>query len=83
MYSTIDEETDEVIANLFHSATVLMIETQKQEGSNDCGLFAIAIATAIVHGADPTRLRFDQVAMRNHLVQCFKDGVMTLFPVSH
>ena len=83
VYSTLDDETNEVIANLFHSPTVLMIKTQKQEGSKDCGLFAIAVATAIAHGADPTSLRFDQAAMRNHLVQCFKDGVMTMFPVSH
>ena len=83
VYSTLDDETNEVIANLFRSPTVLMIKTQKQEGSKDCGLFAIAIATAIMHGADPTSLRFDQAAMRNDLVQCFKDGAMTMFPVSH
>ena len=63
MYSTLDEETKEVIANLFHSATVKMMQTQKQEGSKDCGLFAIAIATAIAYGADLTVLRFNQAAM--------------------
>ena len=48
-YSTIDEETGKVLANLFH----FHLHTQKQVGGNDCGLFAIAIATAI---ADPTKV---------------------------
>ena len=82
VYSTLDEETKEVIANLFHSATAKM-KTQKQEGSKDCGLFAIAIATAIAYGADITVLRFNQAATRSHLVQCFTDKVLTLFPVSN
>ena len=71
-----------MIANLFHSATVEMMKTQKQEGSKDCGLFAIAIVTAIAYGADLTMLRFNQAAMRSHLVQCFADKVLTLFSYS-
>ena len=83
VYSTVDEETDKVLANLFHySSSVKVMQTQKQVGGNDCGLFAIAIAIAIAFGADPTKLLFDQVAMRSHLVQCFTDKVMKLFPVS-
>ena len=82
MYSTVDEETDKVLANLFHSTSVKVMQTQKQVGGNDCGPFAIAIATSIAFGADPTKLLFDQAAMRSHLVQCFTDKVMTLFPVS-
>ena len=67
-----------ILANLFPSFSVKVMQTQKKVGGNDCGLFAIAIATAIVFGADPTKLLFDQAAMRSHLVQCFTDKVMIL-----
>ena len=55
-----------------------MMDTQKQEGSIDRGLFAIAIATGITFGANS--LKFCQKEMRAHLVKCFIDGVMSLFP---
>ena len=61
--STVDEETNKVFAYLFHSLSVKVMQTQKQVGGNDCGLFAIAIATAIAFGANPTKLLFDQAAM--------------------
>ena len=41
---------------------VLIIETQKQKGIKDGGVFAIVTGTTTVHGADPTRLSFDHVA---------------------
>ena len=50
VYSTLDKATLDVIANLFHSSTVKMMECQKQEGGKDCGLYAIAYATTIAHG---------------------------------
>ena len=52
VYSTLDSATLDVIANLFHSSTVKMLECQKQEGGRDCGVFVIAYATAIGHGVD-------------------------------
>ena len=40
---------------------VKMMQAKKQVGGEDCGLFAIATATAIAYGADPTiRLVFNQ-----------------------
>ncbi len=56
-----------------------VISEQKQEGSRDCGVFAIAFATAIAHRKDPSRLRFKQVEM---LLACFRDKEMTLFPTN-
>ena len=44
-----------------------MVDIQKQEGGADCGVFAIAVATAIAFGFDPTTLRFSQREMRGHL----------------
>ena len=49
-------------------------------GSCDCGLFAIAFATAEAHGKDPAVCNFDQTAMKQHLYKCFSNGKLTPFP---
>ena len=43
-----------VVANLFKPTFVKMMQAKKQVGGEDCGLFAIATATAIAYEADPT-----------------------------
>lgn len=61
---------------------------QLQEGSADCGLLAIAIATELtfVHGGIGPLVKsleeepFDQLKMRDHLVRCLERGVMQPFP---
>ena len=53
---------------------------QKQKGYNDCALFAIAFATTLCHSGDPTTKRYDQRAMRPHLVDCLESSRMTEFP---
>lgn len=53
---------------------------QKQVGSHDCGLFAIANATALANGIDPATLQFQQKKMRGHLQQCLVNQVLTMFP---
>ncbi len=72
------KETTQVVANVLPLliATVTMAQTQKQECGQDCGLFPIATATA--HGANPNQLKFNQAAMRSHIVQCFKDNMITV-----
>ena len=52
-----------------------------QSGTYDCGLFAIAFATALAQGEKPELFFFDQWNMRAHLRQCFEDGEMKMFPV--
>ena len=51
-----------------------------QGGSYDCGLFAIAFATALAHGMDPVECFFDQRKLRRHLYQCLVAGKLTPFP---
>ena len=46
----------------------------------DCGLFAIAFATSIASGQDPQSLKYDQKLMRNHLLKCFQNNSIDLFP---
>ena len=53
---------------------------QRQCGSCDCALLAIANSTALSLGEDPHRIRCDQKQMRQHLKECFEAGTMQLFP---
>ena len=56
------------------------INTQMQYGSVDCGLFAIAFATAIALGISPEYIHFQQGEMRQHLLTCLSNGKLTTFP---
>ena len=57
----------------------LLSRSPKQKGGTGCGIFAIATATALAHGILNVS-SFDQSAMRRHLVNCFKEHLMTPFP---
>ena len=50
------------------------VDVQQQLGSCDCGLFAIAFATATVYDVDPSGYCFHQLAMRRQLRKCFIKG---------
>ena len=41
---------------------------QRQRGAQDCGLFAIASATAVAPECDPLTIKFNQAALRPHLL---------------
>ena len=47
---------------------------QQQVGGDDCGLFAIAVQDAIIHGLSVSDLVFDQPLMRSHLADAFRAG---------
>ena len=53
---------------------------QQQKGGRDCGLFAIAIATALCFGIPPSHTEWDQGRMHKHLLRCFEGGKMEPFP---
>ena len=58
-------------------------KVQRQMGSSDCGLYALAFATDLCHGIDPTSPRsYDHVLMRQHYVECLDKGRMVPFPSS-
>ena len=56
------------------------MNTQLQKGGDDCGLFAIAAATALCHGEDPVEFKYEQSLMRSHLHKAFKIQALLLFP---
>ena len=59
---------------------IIMKSVQQQTSHVDCGVFAIAFATALAFGQDPSKLRFDVPKMRQHLVECLKSKKMSPFP---
>ena len=56
---------------------------QKQSNNTaDCGVFAIAFATAICNGQDPEKLLFKTSEMRKHLHDCLENKKMQQFPAN-
>ena len=60
--------------------TVKFVDMKKQEGSYDCGIYAIAYATALAYGHDPAGHHYDQEKMRTHLRSCLLARKLTVFP---
>ena len=58
------------------------IDVQIQEGSHDCGLFAVAYITSICNEQDPAVLLYKLNAMRMHILKSIEDGVMSISPSS-
>ena len=46
----------------------------------DCGVYAIAYATHLAHGLDPTSSLWHHNEKRSHLLSCIEDGKITCFP---
>ena len=82
VYDSLHESIADVIFDLFHTSQVTMMNSCKQscEGYVDCGVFAIANATAIAHGMNPETIQFMQSLMRKHLLSCFEQETLTPFP---
>ena len=79
LFASLDCSTKKLMLQLFgEDVHTIMRSCPKQEGGNDCGLFAIAICTALAYGIELTT--FNQPAMRNHLLMCFKLQCLTVFP---
>ena len=64
------------------AVTFLNERVQQQFGSSDCGLFALAFATDLCHGLDPTKRNNIQGLMRQHYVDCLESGKMAPFPTT-
>lgn len=61
------------------SISLIFKGTQKQIGSSECGLYAIAFATALMFGQQPGAFFFDEKSLRKHLVDCFQKQRMSIF----
>ena len=86
LYSSIPMSTIDHVIELVHplteKITIKSMSMQSQTGSRDCGLFAVAVATALCYRHDPTVCRWVQQDMRKHLVHCLEAGEITPFPAA-
>ncbi len=63
------------------SMDYMVAACQRQAGgSNDCGVLAIAFATSLAFGEDPTNRVYESQTIRAHLKACFEKNELTLFP---
>ena len=58
-----------------------IMNVMPQVTSYDCGLHAIASATEILHGRNPSKCLWDTGQMREHLMKCFEKQMLTQFPI--
>ena len=79
LYDNLDAETQKVVLKLFDNdeLQINMVRVQKQQGIDNCDLFAIANAVSLARKIDPT---YVQSQMRAHLINCFQECEMTSFP---
>ena len=60
---------------------VKYMDTQMQSGSNDCGIFVIAFASALANGEHPRTYQLDQPKMQKHLIDSLEVQLSSTFPV--
>ena len=85
LYSGIAPFTREQIGALLFNQDSDVIEicvppVDQQTNGTDCGVFAIAFATALCYNMDPTSLKFNRRAIRAHLLDSLKNGYIGIFP---
>ena len=85
-YTSLSPNVECIIAQLFSQETnceikvdVMAMATQK--GSSDCGLYAIAVSTALANDIDPVTLVYHQDDMRAHFGYCLEKKKMEVFTV--
>ena len=75
----------QVASMLFHSHAMIKFhvkEVQQQENSVDCGVFAVAYATSILHGQNPEEMVYDTKKLRQYLLTCIRSEKITPFPLT-
>ena len=86
LYSSASPSQMMQITSLVYSkdkkTSLLFKDIQMQDGSSDCGVFAIAFASAITYELDPGTFLFDQSKMWQHLLKCLQKSKMSMFPVN-
>jgi len=76
LFGDVDDGLKRVISEIFsdHTLTFKVADVPVQSGVDDCGLFAVAFATALAFTQDPLNpMSFKQDEMRTHLIECLQD----------
>ena len=79
LYTSIDKETLALLKQILGAKVSIELGNRpKQNGTADCGLFAIATCVSIATGNQPKN--YIQQSMHNHLLVCFESFTFTEFP---
>ena len=72
-----------IYGHLSKQLSAQVVRVQRQQGTTDCGLYAIAYMYAlhVANGDDPAKLKFEQKKMRAHFLECLKIKKLVSFPV--
>ena len=85
LYFQLSQTTKVQLAKLIKTTRkklrIKVANTNKQAGSDDCGVFAAAYCTTLANGQDPSSFVYRQDSMREHLVHCLENKLMVCFPV--
>ena len=83
MYPSVGSYTKKQIAAIVCSKentitlNIMVSNVQLQAGGSDCGVFAIAFATALANNINPYECCFKQDAMWDHLPRCLESGKLS------
>ena len=86
VYNNLSTDTEVQLATIYQNLAeknvlqVKIVPCQRQTGSTDCGLFAIAWAFELANGNRPEQVTLDQEKMRAHLLNCFAKRNIVRFP---
>ena len=84
LYSSYSLNVQQQIACLLNTdmpnITLEFVTVHKQHGSDDCGLFSLAYATALCYNEQPGNYVFDQAKLRCHLISCLENKMFSMFP---
>ena len=85
LFTSASDETLQLIAQLVktknNSIDINVMNIQKQAGTVDCAIYAIATATSLLLCHDPTSVVLNQKEIRLHLVKLLEANTLSLFPV--
>ena len=85
LHGNLSPPAQRVVADLLQckeaNITIRYMDVQWQSNGYDCGLFALANATALCAGIDPTSVTFEQSKMRKHFLECLERNCLVPFPI--
>ena len=78
--TTLQSQIACIVATKEAEITLKFMDVPMQSGASDCGVYAIAFATALAQGKHPECYGFSQHKMRAHLRRYLIGGRMEMFP---
>ena len=85
-YSYLPHEEEVLVASLVatqaNKLKVIFPNVALQTNGYDCGLYAIANATALAFGRNPSTQTYIPKLMRFHLYKCLENKQLELFPIT-